>query len=82
MVLTSATKVKLRDLGAEIAKPAFSNEFKGKKTVHETVTFKSVAVVKPGKSVAGQDYVDGISGGTITSQGVDDDVIQQLERLC
>ena len=33
--------------------------------------FKSVAVVKPGKSVAGQDYVDGISGGTITSKGVD-----------
>ena len=33
-------------------------------------TFKSIAVVKPGKSVAGQDYVDGISGGTITSQGV------------
>ena len=33
--------------------------------------FKSVAIVKPGKSVAGQDYVDGISGGTITSQGVD-----------
>ena len=46
-------------LGAEIAKPQFSNEF------------KSVAIVKPGKSVAGQDYVDGISGGTITSQGVD-----------
>mgnify|MGYP002241692811 CR=1 FL=1 len=32
--------------------------------------FKSVAIVKPGKSVAGQDYVDGISGGTITSQGL------------
>ena len=30
-----------------------------------------VAVVKPGKSVEGQDYVDGISGGTITSKGVD-----------
>ena len=33
-------------------------------------TFKSIAIVKPGKSVAGQDYVDGISGGTITSNGV------------
>ena len=56
-------------LGAEIAKPAFSNEFKGKKLFMDG-TFKSIAVVKPGKSVAGQDYVDGISGGTITSQGV------------
>jgi Na+-transporting NADH:ubiquinone oxidoreductase subunit C len=26
--------------------------------------------VKPGKTAEGQDYVDGISGGTITSQGV------------
>lgn len=57
-------------LGAEIVKPAFSNEFKGKKLFVDGV-FKSIAVVKPGKSVAGQDYVDGISGGTITSQGVD-----------
>ena len=57
-------------LGAEISKPAFSNEFKGKKLFMDG-TFKSVAVVKPGKGVAGQDYVDGISGGTITSKGVD-----------
>ncbi len=56
-------------LGAEISKPAFSNKFKGKK-IFMSGEFKSVAVVKPGKSVAGQDYVDGISGGTITSQGV------------
>ena len=57
-------------MGAEIAKPKFSNEFKGKKIFMDGV-FKSIAIVKPGKSVAGQDYVDGISGGTITSQGVD-----------
>lgn len=57
-------------LGAEIAKPQFSNEFKGKK-LFVNGEFKSVAIVKPGKSVTGQDYVDGISGGTITSQGVD-----------
>lgn len=57
-------------LGAEIAKPAFSHEFKGKK-IFQGDTFKSIAVVKPGKSAEGQDYVDGISGGTITSKGVD-----------
>lgn len=56
-------------LGAEITKPAFCNEFIGKKLFVDG-TFKSIAVVKPGKSVEGQDYVDGISGGTITSQGV------------
>ena len=33
--------------------------------------FVSIAVVKPGKSAEGQDYVDGISGGTITSVAVD-----------
>ena len=57
-------------LGAEIVTPAFSRQFIGKKIFADR-TFKSVAVVKPGKSAQGQDYVDGISGGTITSQGVD-----------
>jgi Na+-transporting NADH:ubiquinone oxidoreductase subunit C len=56
-------------LGAEIAAPSFSRQFAGKH-VFMNGEFKSVAIVKPGKSVAGQDYVDGISGGTITSQGV------------
>ena len=45
-------------------------------------TFKSIAIVKPGKSVAGQDYVDGISGGTITSNGVWCDAVRQFEWLC
>lgn len=58
-------------LGAEIVKPAFSKEFYGKKIFNSAGEFKSVAVVKKGKSAEGQDYVDGISGGTITSQGVD-----------
>ena len=64
-------------LGAEISKPVFSNEFKGKK-LFMSGEFKSVAVVKPGKSVAGQDYVDGISGGTITSKGVDEMLFNSL----
>ena len=57
-------------LGAEIATPAFSHEFQGKQ-LFKNGEFKSIAIVKKGKSAAGQDYVDGISGGTITSQGVD-----------
>ena len=56
-------------LGAEIVKPAFCTPFVGKE-LFKGGTFKSIAVVKPGKSAAGQDYVDGVSGGTITSQGV------------
>lgn len=57
-------------LGAEIAKPAFSGQFKGRKLFKEG-TFVPVEVVKKGQKPAGNaDYVDGISGGTITSKGV------------
>ena len=56
-------------LGAEITKPAFSGQFAGKQIFKDS-SFKSIAVVKHGKTAEGQDYVDGISGGTITSQGV------------
>jgi Na+-transporting NADH:ubiquinone oxidoreductase subunit C len=57
-------------LGAEIALKAFQNPFIGKQITREGV-LTSVAVVKPGKSISNRDYVDGISGGTITSQAVD-----------
>lgn len=57
-------------LGAEIAKPAFSSQFMGKH-LYKDGEFKSVAVIKNGNVPAdGRDYVDGISGGTITSRGV------------
>ncbi len=58
-------------LGAEINQPFFRHSFAGKKFFNNEGKFVSIAIVKPGKTVAGQDYVDGISGGTITSQGVD-----------
>ena len=57
-------------LGAEITKPAFSDQFQGK---HMMVDSKllPVEVVKAGqKPSTGAEYVDGISGGTITSKGV------------
>ena len=57
-------------LGAEIVTPTFREQFAGKELVKEGV-FRSVAVVKPGQTAADRDYVDGISGGTITSKGVD-----------
>jgi Na+-transporting NADH:ubiquinone oxidoreductase subunit C len=64
-------------LGAEIATESFGNEFSGKK-IFQQGEFKSIAIVKPGKSAIGQDYVDGISGGTITSQGVDKMIFDSL----
>ena len=57
-------------LGAEIVMLSFREQFIGKEIIREGA-FKSVAVVKPGQSVSNRDYVDGISGGTITSKGVD-----------
>ncbi|MBK5196139.1 MAG: NADH:ubiquinone reductase (Na(+)-transporting) subunit C [Proteiniphilum sp.] len=57
-------------LGAEIVTPSFKKQFIGKELIKEGA-FKSVAVVKPGQSTSDRDYVDGISGGTITSKGVD-----------
>ena len=66
-------------LGAEIATPMFMEQFKDKE-IFKGGDFKSIAIVKPGKSAAGQDYVDGISGGTITSQGVDVMIKASLER--
>lgn len=58
-------------LGAEIATTAFQEPFKGKH-IMKNDQLVSIAVVKPGKSVNNQDYVDGISGGTITSVAVQD----------
>jgi len=56
-------------LGAEIEKPEFADQFKGKNVFVDGV-FESIAVVKAGQKPHEGDYVNGISGGTITSQGV------------
>lgn len=59
-------------LGAEIENEKFRNEFRGKQ-LFKNGGFYPIEVVKYGKGVDnpdGPDYVDGVSGGTITSQGV------------
>lgn len=57
-------------LGAEIEKSHFSSQFDGKHLFKDG-KFLPVAVVKKGqKAPGGEDYVDAISGGTITSKGV------------
>lgn len=57
-------------LGAEIDKPRFCNQFNGKRLFKDG-RFLPVSVQKAGqKPLNGEDYVDAISGGTITSKGV------------
>ena len=57
-------------LGAEIEKPAFRDQFVGKHLIKDG-RMLPVAVVKAGQTPDGdEDYVDGVSGGTITSKGV------------
>ncbi len=56
-------------LGAEIATSQFQNEFVGKKTLSDGEI--ALSVVKYGKVENPSNQVDGISGGTITSTGVD-----------
>ena len=57
-------------LGAEITTPMFTDQFPGKK-ISEAGMFQSISVIKKGTS-NGDYAVDGISGGTITSNGVND----------
>jgi Na+-transporting NADH:ubiquinone oxidoreductase subunit C len=57
-------------LGDAIATQAFGERYIGKR-LFQNGTFTSVSVVKPGtSSLGGEDYVDGVSGGTITSRAV------------
>lgn len=65
-------------LGAEIEKPAFCDKFKGL-NLYKNDTFMPIAVVKAGQQPKGdEDYVDGVSGGTITSKGVGDMIDNSL----
>lgn len=58
-------------LGAEIEKPAFTDQFNSSLHLFKDGKFLPVEVVKGGVAPAnGADYVNGISGGTITSKGV------------
>lgn len=58
-------------LGAEIAFPAFSNQFVGKK-LFDGDKFESIHLSKGVGSSEGNPYaVDAISGGTLTSKGVE-----------
>jgi len=57
-------------LGAEIGDRQFQEQFPGKKIFDQDGTFRPVRVVKGGVPPGDLHAVDGITGGTITSNGV------------
>ena len=57
-------------LGAEIATPAFEDQFVGKKLFDESGKLTSIFVAKVGQEAPLEHKVDAISGGTITSKGL------------
>lgn len=66
-------------LGAEIEKPAFQKQFEGKDVFAADGQFQSVLVVKNGQEPSHGAWVHAISGGTITSQGVQKMLSNSLE---
>ena len=64
-------------LGAEIATPVFQDQFKGK-TIFEEGKLVSITVAKASESAPVEHKVDGISGGTITSKGVQDMLLRDF----
>ena len=66
-------------LGAEIKEAFFGGSFKGKKIFEEDFSFRSVEVIKPGSAETSEYNVDAISGGTITSKGVEAMLMNNLE---
>lgn len=58
-------------LGAEISTPMFEDPFKGKKLFDESGKLVSIIVAKAGENAAAEHKVDAISGGTITSKGLE-----------
>jgi Na+-transporting NADH:ubiquinone oxidoreductase subunit C len=64
-------------LGAEINQPMFQKPFAGK-TIFEGEVFSPIKVIKGGPKDGDMHAVDGISGGTITSDGVSDMLYERL----
>ena len=73
-----AHKSETPGLGAEIASAEFQEQFKGKK-IFKDKTFVSISVVKGGAKPSDPYEVDAVSGGTITSQGLENMIKDCLE---
>jgi Na+-transporting NADH:ubiquinone oxidoreductase subunit C len=65
-------------LGAEISTPIFYDQFPGKTISEEDGTYTGIKVYKGGSQTTDPHGVDGISGGTITSDGVSEMLLRTL----
>tara|TARA_B100001142_G_scaffold330275_1_gene397573 strand:- start:54304 stop:55068 length:765 start_codon:yes stop_codon:yes gene_type:complete len=70
-------KAETPGLGAEINTPIFQDPFSGK-TIFEGEELTPIKVIKGGPKEGDMHAVDGISGGTITSDGVSDMLHERL----
>jgi Na+-transporting NADH:ubiquinone oxidoreductase subunit C len=73
-----AHKAETPGLGAEISTPIFQEQFKGK-MIFSNGKFVSVKVLKGGVGKTNVHGVDAVSGGTITSKGLEDMIKDCLE---
>ena len=67
-------------LGAEINQSFFQEPFRDKLIFNENNEFVSITVKKGGATEGSMHEVDGISGGTITSDGVTDMIKERVSR--
>lgn len=65
-------------LGAEISTKAFQEQFKGKTIFDNDGKFYSIIVAKSNETAPAEHKVDAISGGTITSKGLQAMVLEDL----
>lgn len=65
-------------LGAEIALPAFQDLFIGKHILNDAKEFVSIAVMKAGQKAENKEQIDAIAGGTITSKGVENMLLNSI----
>lgn len=65
-------------LGAEINTDWFQEEFKGKQIFDQSGNLISITVTKPGQEAQEEHSVDGISGGTITSKGLEQMLLEDF----
>ena len=75
-----AHKSETPGLGAEINQGFFQEPFRDKKIFNENNEFVSIKVIKGGAPEGSLHGVDGISGGTITSDGVTDMLKERVGR--
>ena len=73
-------KAETPGLGAEINRDFFEKPFNGKRIFDLQGDFVSIAVVKGGAKENDYHAVDGISGGTITSDGVTAMLKERLDK--